>query len=183
MKHAYECWAERAGGVCRAACSCRCHWKNQPDGDPDFPGGIGCSICDTLWATHESVSAHEAEVHWGSTASAAELQEFIEREGEPDLCSCGAGYVGHDQHDGEDLASIRYRASVVVARPAADGRYYGLENRAVRDRELLLDMLVGDAALRLVLEPLTRHRVERVRVMAQDLGNEFGLWDDPEDPR
>lgn len=30
--------------------------------------------------------------------SVARLQEFIEREGEPALCPCGKGYVGHSAH-------------------------------------------------------------------------------------
>lgn len=30
--------------------------------------------------------------------SAARLQEFVEHEGEPPLCPCGQGYVGHSAH-------------------------------------------------------------------------------------
>ena len=33
------------------------------DGDPDFPGGIGCEHDDTLWATAESADQHYREVH------------------------------------------------------------------------------------------------------------------------
>lgn len=25
LRHAYECWANRPGGVCRDGCSCECH--------------------------------------------------------------------------------------------------------------------------------------------------------------
>ena len=38
----------------------------------------------------------------------------------------------------ETLAAIRERARWELARPAADGIYYGSHNLAVRDRELLL---------------------------------------------
>lgn len=28
----------------------------------------------------------------------ADLQAFVESDGEPDLCPCGKGYVGHAEH-------------------------------------------------------------------------------------
>ena len=37
-----------------------------------------------------------------------------------------------------ELEAIRARASEVVARPAADGRYYSVEGQAIHDRETLL---------------------------------------------
>jgi hypothetical protein len=33
------------------------------DGDPYFPGGIGCEFCNTLWATDKSVTLHERDAH------------------------------------------------------------------------------------------------------------------------
>jgi hypothetical protein len=40
-------------------CDCQCHG----DGNPDFPGGLGCEWCDSLWATSDSLDAHEREAH------------------------------------------------------------------------------------------------------------------------
>lgn len=37
-RHAFECWVPRAGGQCRPACSCRCHWtKCVQCGEPMTP--------------------------------------------------------------------------------------------------------------------------------------------------
>ena len=35
------------------------------DGDPDFPGGIGCPVegCDSLWASDESLRRHLSDFH------------------------------------------------------------------------------------------------------------------------
>jgi hypothetical protein len=33
------------------------------DGDPNFPGGIGSPVCDTLWATADALEAHLTSIH------------------------------------------------------------------------------------------------------------------------
>ena len=37
--------------------------RREGDGDPRFPGGIGCEYDDTLWATADSVSEHYRVAH------------------------------------------------------------------------------------------------------------------------
>ena len=52
------------------------------------------------------------------------------------------------------LSQIRKRADEVRVRPAADGNYYSVEQNAVRDRVVLLDMLdaIREAARRVIRE-------------------------------
>jgi hypothetical protein len=33
------------------------------DGDPNWPGGIGCEYCDSLWATADGAQGHHFRVH------------------------------------------------------------------------------------------------------------------------
>ena len=74
-----------------------------------------------------------------------------------EACTARRGACQHDDGDcddrtldaaaydaarhGTDLASIRFRASQMTARPSADGRYYDDAQQAVADRAALLVMI------------------------------------------
>lgn len=49
-----------------AAAACFLNQRPDPavgDGDPSHPGGIGCPLCDSLWASADSAEQHLRETH------------------------------------------------------------------------------------------------------------------------
>jgi hypothetical protein len=63
--------------------------------DADTPTEV-CEVCDAI-----IVAGTTPPPPW-----AAEAQELVEREGEPTLCWCGGGYVGHAFHPENELRSM-----------------------------------------------------------------------------
>ncbi len=49
----------------------------QPDGDPDAHGAIGCPLCDTVWASGDSVDRHLDVVHHTTYDDAARYVPVI----------------------------------------------------------------------------------------------------------
>ncbi len=49
----------------------------KPDGDHHAPGGIGCPLCDTLWATSASVERHLDVVHHTTYDDATSYEEAV----------------------------------------------------------------------------------------------------------